>query len=117
MTAKVYTVTVTVWYSTPTGTTYDSGTVWINVNGFQVSTSYGQTSTGSSVASALATALNGSGSPVTASASGSGISLTSRATGSISNYSLSAGSSTANPGGYFSNPSFTVSLSGNTLTG
>jgi len=118
MTAKVYTVTITVWYTTPAGTTYDSGTVWINVNGFQVSTSYGQTSTGSSVASALANQFNGnSSSPVNASISGTVVSLTSKATGSISNYSLSAGSSTNNPGGYFSNPSFTVSLSGNTMTG
>jgi RHS repeat-associated protein len=117
MTAQVYSVTITVWYSTPTSTTYDTGTVWINVNGFQVSTSYGQSSAGNSIASALATALNAGGSPVTASASGTVISLTSKATGSISNYPQSAGSSTNNPGGFFSSPSFTVSLSGNTLTG
>jgi RHS repeat-associated protein len=115
--ADIYSVTVTVYYTVPGATTYDTGTVWVNVNGFQVSTSYGQNSTGSTVASALATALNGSGSPVTASASGSVINMTSTATGSISNYPLSAGSSTNNPGGHFSGPSFTVSLSGGTLTG
>lgn len=122
MTANVYSVSITVWYSTPTNTTYDTGTVWINVNGFQVSTSYGQGSTTASIANALANGPNGfnvnSSSPVTATLNGGQINFTSKATGSISNYSVTAGSSTNNPGGYFSNPSFNVSPpTGGALTG
>src|SRR5437868_12973029 len=69
--------------SSPTYTTvYDTGTVTATVNGFSKSTSYGQGSTASSVASGLAAAFNGDGTaPVTASASGAALALTSKATG------------------------------------
>jgi RHS repeat-associated protein len=98
-------------------TVYDSGTVWVTVNGFQVSVSYGQNSTSSTVASAIVSAFNTTnGSPVTASVAGSLISLTATTVGSSTNYSLSAGSSTSNPG-QFSAPSFSVSTSGASLTG
>jgi RHS repeat-associated protein len=96
------------------GATYDSGTVSITVNGSQYSVSYGQTSTPSSLASALAQAINGT--LVTASASGTVVSLTSVATGASTNYSLSASSSTSDPS-QFSSPSFAGTPSGSTLTG
>ena len=96
------------------GATYDSGTVSITVDGSQFSVSYGQNSTPSSLASALAQAINGT--LVTASASGTVVSLTSVATGSTTNYSLSASSSTSDPA-QFSSPSFSGTPSGSTLTG
>jgi len=101
--------------SCPT-TLYDQGTVSITVGGFTVSAGYGQGSTSSSVASSLASALNSSSSPVTATLSGSGIALVSKAVGGSTNYSLSATSSTSYPQ-YFSSPSFWTSASGSTLTG
>jgi RHS repeat-associated protein len=98
-------------------TTYDSGSVWVTVNGFQALASYGQGSTSASVASAIANILNTNGSsPVTASVVGSAITLTARATGASTNYSLTAGSSTSQPGS-FASPSFSVSVSGSALTG
>ena len=96
---------------------YDSGTVWVTVNGFQASVAYGQNSTASSLASAIANGLStASGSPVTASLSGTTIFLTATAPGVISNYTLSSGSSTNDPQ-LFAQPSFSVSVSGDALTG
>jgi RHS repeat-associated protein len=101
----------------PGSPVYDAGTVWVTVNGFQAQTTYGQGSTASSVASAIANIFNTDGaSPVTASLSGSTITVTARATGSATNYSFAKGSSTNLPGS-FAQPSFTVSLSGTTLQG
>jgi RHS repeat-associated protein len=97
-------------------TVYDSGSVSITVNGVAISAGYGQTSTASSIASALTTSINGSSTyPVTASLSGTTITLTSKLTGSATNYSLSA--STAYDTVDFATPSFTGSPSGATLTG
>ncbi len=96
-------------------TTYDSGTVSITVNGRTDSTSYGQNSGWSSIASSLATAINGdSAASVTAAASGGIITLTAKTTGSSTNYSLSASSTSQNS---FSPPSFTATPSGSALTG
>jgi len=96
---------------------YDSGTIWVTVNGFQASVAYGQSSTASSLASAIANGFNTtSGSPVTASVSGTTISLTATAPGVISNYTLGSGSSTNAPQS-FATPSFSVSVSGDALTG
>jgi RHS repeat-associated protein len=98
-------------------TVYDSGTVWVTVNGFQASVSYGQGSTSSTIAGAIANAFNTTGgSPVTASVSGSAITLTASTGGSSTDYSLSAGSSTSDPS-QFSSPSFSVSTSGSSLIG
>jgi RHS repeat-associated protein len=97
-------------------TLWDSGTVSVTVNGFTVSTSYGQTSTASGIASALGSGLNASNSPVTASVSGATISLKTKQTGASTNYSMSGSSSTSDPT-YFKSPSFSVSLSGSTLSG
>jgi RHS repeat-associated protein len=99
------------------GATYDTGNVWLTVNGQTKTVSYGQSSTGASLASALAAAINADGSyPVTAGANGSSITLTAKAVGASTNYSLSGGSSTDLPG-TFSQPSFSVQVSGSSLTG
>jgi len=71
-------------------TQWDTGAVYLTVNGYQVTAYFGQGSTTSSVASALSTALNVAGSPVSASASGAAVTFTSRATGSSTNYAVSA---------------------------
>jgi RHS repeat-associated protein len=98
-------------------TLYDSGSVWITVNGAQYSVSYGQSSTATSLASSLAQAVNGnSGSPVTATASSTTVSLASKSTGSSTNYSLAVGSST-NQSSSFSQPSFSVAASGGSMVG
>ena len=118
MTAQVYTVTITVYYTVAGTTTYDSGTVWINVNGFQVSTTYQQGSTPNSIATALVYGPNGfnsSSSPVTATVNGGQINFTTNATGSITNYPFSGGSSSNNPT-LFPNVSFNVSPPNGTLT-
>jgi RHS repeat-associated protein len=98
-----------------TPATYDSGTAWVAVNGFQASAGYGQGSTTATVASAIASVFNNSGSsPVTASVSGAALTLTSKQTGAGTNYALTSGSSTNQPG-TFSQPSFSVSVAN--LTG
>ena len=96
-------------------TIYDSGSVWITLNGTQYSASYGQSSSSTSLANTLASAING-GSLATAVANGSGITITASSVGTATNYSLSAGSSTDQPGS-FSSPSFSISVSGPSLTG
>jgi RHS repeat-associated protein len=102
---------------------YDNGTLYVNVNGFQVSTPYGNLfpgglSTPSSLATAITAAINsGPNFPVTATASGAVVTLTSVQTGSGTNYSLAAWF-TANI--FFSGkttPGFSAYLSGTTLTG
>lgn len=95
-------------------TTFDTGTAWVAVNGTTYQASYGQSDTAATVAQKLQTALGPS--VVTAALSGSTITLTAKATGANTNYSLSAGSSTSQPG-TFSQPSFSISVSGPALTG
>jgi len=98
-------------------TVFDSGTVWVTVNGFQASTSYLQGSTGEALVTALAGVFNSSvQSPVTASVSNATLNLVARQPGSFTNYSLSSGSSTSKPQ-TFPAPSFTVAPSGASLTG
>jgi RHS repeat-associated protein len=97
--------------------TYDSGTVYLTVNGYQASATYQQGSTTSSLASALASVFNGDpSSPVTTSAASSVVTVTSKQTGVNTNYSLSSSSSSSLPA-RFPSPSFTVSVSGAELTG
>jgi RHS repeat-associated protein len=94
----------------------DTGTVSITVNGFTKSASYGQSSTPSSVASALGTAFNGDvNSPVTATVSGGQVTLTAKTPGVATNYTLSASSATNNAS--FTGTSFPASPSGANLTG
>lgn len=93
----------------------DSGTVSVSVNGYVATQNYGSSDTAQTVASGLTTTLNASSSPVAASLSGRTITLTSRQTGSTTNYSLSASSTWNNQ--LFTNPSFSGSPSGSSLTG
>lgn len=95
-------------------TTYDAGSVSVTVNGTPSSASYAQGSTNSSVASALASAVNANSPWVNASASGNVVTLTSKTGGSGTNYSLSASSSSSNG---FNPVSFTASTSSSALTG
>lgn len=87
-----------------------------SANVFSASASYGQSgnSTAAQVASALASALSASGSPVTATASGTNINITYKSVGIVGNVPASCSSSTSQ-GTYFSSPSFscsTISLAG-----
>jgi RHS repeat-associated protein len=98
-------------------TLWDAGTVALTVNGAPKSVTYGQSSTASSLAQSLTTAVNGDTSyPVTATLSGATLSLTTRQAGSSADYSLSTSVSTNYPSN-FSPPSFATSTSGSTLTG
>lgn len=99
------------------GSTYDSGIVWVTVGGFEASAGYGQNSSSGSLASALAAVLNSNtASPVSAAVSGSTINLASKLTGANTNYSVSAGAITGQPG-TFSSPSFNASAIAGVLTG
>lgn len=99
-------------------TAYDSGSVSITVNGFQVTENFyqGLNSTSSALATNLAGDLNAPGSPVTATVNGSVITLTSKIQGQQTNYSLSStvwNSDTTD----FPNCVYTATTSGATLTG
>jgi len=97
-------------------TIYDSGAITLTVNNYSYRADYGQGSTSSSIASALAAQIsNDANSPVSASSSGSIVYLTAKATGAVTNYSLTASSSWNSQS--FSSPSFTTSASGASLTG
>lgn len=97
-------------------TTYDSGTVTVIVNGHSDAWSYGQGSTTATIASGLASTINGnSAAAVTASASGSVLTLTSKVTGTAGNQAFST--SVTYDNGNFSSPSFGVSPASGSLTG
>jgi RHS repeat-associated protein len=74
-------------------TIYDNGTLTVTVNGFPGSVSYGSTSTPAGLASALASALSVSGSPVTATSNGATITLAAIGVGAATNYSVSTSAS------------------------
>lgn len=100
-----------------TVTTYDAGTVTLTVNGLTKSVSYGQGSTSSGVASALASAFNSDGSAsVTATTTGATINLRSKAVGGTTNYSWTASSATSLPG-TFAQPSFASSPGSGAMSG
>jgi RHS repeat-associated protein len=98
---------------------YDTGTVQITVNGSSKSTTYSRFSTPSTIALALANAINGDTSyPVTASLSGATINLSSAQPGASTNYSLSVSSVTSDPTDFGAGTtSFPATRSGPTLTG
>lgn len=81
---------------------YDSGTVTVVLNGVNFSVSYNRNSTTTSISSSLANSINGSSVGISASVSGSVISLSS---GASDVTSLTATSSTSDPGD-FGGPSF-----------
>jgi RHS repeat-associated protein len=102
--------------TTHTTTYYDTGTVSVSLNSFTKSVTYGQGSTSSTVASALASAFNGdSTSPVTASASNNILTLTAKSASSPVYYAVSTTSATTNTK-YFSVPSFSGQISALSLT-
>jgi RHS repeat-associated protein len=90
------------------GTSYDTGTVSVVLNGTTYSTTTGQTSTATNIASALAASMNGA--LVTATASGGTISVTANAQGASTDYTLSASSTSTLH-------SFSANASGAALTG
>jgi len=89
-------------------TTSDTGTVTININGTAYQTSYGAGDSTSSIASRLATAING-GSLASATPNGGTINLSAKPAGTVGNsYTLSA--SYTWDTAHFANPSFTTSV-------
>ncbi len=100
-----------------TETIYDAGTVTAAVGSVSYSVYYNSFSTTSSLASAIAAAIAAdSSSVVTAAASGATIYLTAKATGTSTDYALSASAATSETA-YFSRPSFEATLSGAELAG
>ncbi len=93
--------------SLPCTTIWDTGSVYLTVGAYSVSTPYGKSSTSAKLASSLTALLNASGSPVTATVSGATITLTSIGQGTSANYALS----------YSSDGDFNVAFSGATMTG
>jgi RHS repeat-associated protein len=123
-TAQVIFVQITVWYTTAAGTTYDSGTAWVTLNGSpQIPVTYGQGDTPYSLGGKLVQQINATSSLVKASRDSScqststscQVDLQALAAGANTNYSLAAPPSSSSNG--FSPPSFTVSVSGSSLTG
>jgi RHS repeat-associated protein len=110
-------------------TKYDTGSLSVVIDGFTATANYGQGSTDPLMATALATALNGSGSPVTASANSNVVTMTSVAVGAGSNYpftvsngtDFSGGSSGSLAGGangptYFDSGSISATVNGVTVS-
>lgn len=96
-------------------TVYDSGTVTLTINGTNYTVSYGQNDTTGTIEGNLAAAINAGG-LVDAAVSGGHLVLTADGSGSSTNYSVSATSSSSQPS-LFPAPSFGGSTSGSTLTG
>ncbi len=97
---------------------FDSGTCSLTANGHRDPTPVwsGSGTSTSSIASALASAINSdSSASVTATSSGAVVSLTAKGIGSVGNYAFS--SSCANDSKHFSSASFTTGNSGSALTG
>jgi RHS repeat-associated protein len=93
--------------------TIDTGTVSVTVGGVNSSVNYASGSTSPSIATALASAINGNSTmPVTASASGSTVNFTEKTQGSAP--SLTAGTTT-NYSSIFAQPSFSATPFGGAL--
>lgn len=96
---------------------WDSGPIWVTVNGCTGSTTYGRFSTAAGLASALASAINSACSAyVSASYPGSGTTVYLTAIPAGPNYSLTGSASTNDPTD-FGGASFEPSFSGASLTG
>ncbi|HEV3038443.1 MAG TPA: RHS repeat-associated core domain-containing protein [Candidatus Angelobacter sp.] len=102
--------------SNPGTTVYDSGTLTMSVGSFNATVNYGLSgnSTAQQVASAVASALSGANSPVTAIASGSNIKITYKTIGTAGDLAVLVNSASSQSQ-YFSSPSFTSA--GGALTG
>jgi phage tail sheath gpL-like len=95
---------------------YDFGTVSITVGTYTESVNYQQGSTAATVAAALRDTFNSdAAAPVTATLSGNTLSFNAKTTGTVTNYAVSASSTTDE--GDFVNPSFNGSPANNTMTG
>jgi RHS repeat-associated protein len=97
--------------STMTGGTgslvYDTGSVSITLNGVQTSVTYGQSSTSTTIATALVNAINGNSAlPVTATLSGSTVNLVLKSGSTLDAFTWG---SLTNESGTFPDPSFTAS--------
>jgi RHS repeat-associated protein len=108
-------------YCPPVGgcyTIWNSGSVYVTVNGLQKSASYGGSSNVSaSLASTIASAFNGDvSSSVTASPSSNTITFTAKTSGTSTNYAFSS-TSTWNSGQGFTSAAYTVSPSSGNLSG
>ncbi|HET7108345.1 MAG TPA: RHS repeat-associated core domain-containing protein [Candidatus Acidoferrum sp.] len=104
----------------PCQTIYDTGTVSVTVGSVTKTVNYQHGSTSSTVATALRSAINtDSNSPATAGGTGATITLNSKASGAITNYSLSASAATTDENDFPPPPaaSFTATPSGPSLTG
>ncbi len=98
-------------------TIYNSGSVTATVDGIAEVVSYGEGSTDTTVASALATRFNSDpNSQVSAIASGATVTLTAKTVGAGTDYSITIPSPTYDST-YFSSSSFTISSTASTLTG
>jgi RHS repeat-associated protein len=94
----------------------DFGTVSVTIASTTETVNYDETSTSSTIASAIATGFaSNSSSLVNATASGATISFLAKAPGSSTDYTVGFTSQTQSE--YFTSPSFTVASSGSTLTG
>ena len=90
-------------------TDWDSGSVYVTINGYTVGASYGQGSTVKTIATTLATQLNAAASPVTVPTMPTSgvVSFVTKATGAAADYSVTFNSSGNNrPPGEFSGSSF-----------
>ena len=94
--------------------TPDTGSVTVTINGTPYSTSYGAGDSPTAIASRLATAIS-AGPYANATPSGGTINLTSKTAGTAGDYSLAA--SYMWNSAQFTNPSFTTSTSGSSLSG
>jgi len=95
---------------------WENGSVSVTVGGVFFRANYaGSTASTTSVASALASAMNVSTSPVSATASNNVVTITSKVKGAVTDYSLSTTYSFNTTD--FSNPAFTGVASGAQLTG
>ncbi len=96
-------------------TIFDTGTLTVTVNGFQASATYFANSNDSTLAKALAAALNVNGSPVIASSSGTTVTMKSIATGPQSNYGYSVVSTSATNGQVFNATDAGTNFTGGTI--
>jgi RHS repeat-associated protein len=99
---------------------YDYGTISLTVTGpptsYTVGANYGPTSTTTSIASDLASAIGGPGVPITAVANGASLTLDLSQPGSESGYSYALTTSSAYPAYFGSGGSFAASASSGSLT-
>jgi RHS repeat-associated protein len=96
---------------------YDSGAIYVTVNGYAIQGSYNQWATPENIAASFVTVINNdTNAPVWASSSGAVIYLTARSQGAWTNFSLSTSWNSWDPD-HFGSGSFSATPSGPVLTG